>query len=519
MGSGFQIGLRLVLAVTAAVALGTGCGRGYSRSQTLASVSPPTEPPPTARYPRARWRLASYDELNRTVFWLSHIVITHESSHPEASLLRCESWTPDSISRDRKEREALALATRISDEAREDPSAFERLAKRYSDDSITKDAGGFFGGIAAGQLPPEFLDALAVLREGEVSEVVRTAFGYHVLRRHSPPKQTLVSGQRIIVRYRGICSHRLDRPTDRTRADALRIAGNLSMKARAEDGVAFGRLAKAGGGEGVDFEDLGVFSTWEPGFLAMEVHRLSELQAGQASEPVDSREGFEVLMRTNEQTKREFAMDRVAIKFDPTVPPDDEHSKLNALVLATKVAGDVTARPELFDTYRQKYCCSDIERWNSGHRTIEPVLQQLAFGEIAKSVTEYDWFYVLPRRLDPASVPAASVRYELPSPRCPDFERLVQINDGAALANGIRTFSSEAAAALHLPANEGNSISKELEGLAVSMGAPTPSASERSGLWNRSMKRLQETLGNDSYGAFHDYLCDWAAALIVDSGP
>src|SRR5262245_16177008 len=33
------------------------------------------------RYPNGRWRLAPFAELNRTVLWVSHIVILHKDSH------------------------------------------------------------------------------------------------------------------------------------------------------------------------------------------------------------------------------------------------------------------------------------------------------------------------------------------------------------------------------------------------------------------------------------------------------
>src|SRR6185503_5566033 len=35
------------------------------------------------RYPHGRWRLAPFADLNRTVLWVSHIVILHKDSHAE----------------------------------------------------------------------------------------------------------------------------------------------------------------------------------------------------------------------------------------------------------------------------------------------------------------------------------------------------------------------------------------------------------------------------------------------------
>src|SRR5688500_1218099 len=52
--------------------------------QRSASSSATTRP----FYPRARWRLAQPSELEQVTLWVSHIVIAHRDSKPDASPLR-----------------------------------------------------------------------------------------------------------------------------------------------------------------------------------------------------------------------------------------------------------------------------------------------------------------------------------------------------------------------------------------------------------------------------------------------
>jgi peptidyl-prolyl cis-trans isomerase C len=58
---------------------------------------------------------------------------------------------------------------------------FAKLAKEYSDDG-SKDQGGDLGFFPRGQMVPPFDEAVFKLQPGEVSEVVTTQFGYHIIK-------------------------------------------------------------------------------------------------------------------------------------------------------------------------------------------------------------------------------------------------------------------------------------------------------------------------------------------------
>ncbi len=102
---------------------------------------------------------------NRTAkIQASHILICHTGSQG------CES----KLSRD----EARALADKIRKSVK--PESFAELAKQYSYDSTGK-SGGSLGVITQGSAVPSFEKAAFALNKGEISDVVETDYGYHII--------------------------------------------------------------------------------------------------------------------------------------------------------------------------------------------------------------------------------------------------------------------------------------------------------------------------------------------------
>jgi peptidyl-prolyl cis-trans isomerase SurA len=99
-----------------------------------------------------------------------HILIMHEDAHR----------APPSITRSKAE--ALALAREILALARAGHD-FAALAATYSDGS-TRERGGDLGSFGRGQMVPVFEAAAFALEPGEISDVVETEFGYHVILRY-----------------------------------------------------------------------------------------------------------------------------------------------------------------------------------------------------------------------------------------------------------------------------------------------------------------------------------------------
>jgi len=58
---------------------------------------------------------------------------------------------------------------------------FEELAELYSED-ISASSGGDLGVLEKGKMVPEFEEAVFSLRDGEVSDIVKTSFGLHIIK-------------------------------------------------------------------------------------------------------------------------------------------------------------------------------------------------------------------------------------------------------------------------------------------------------------------------------------------------
>ncbi len=88
--------------------------------------------------------------------------------------------TPTPTLEPRTEEEALALAKELVERLRAGED-FAELARQYSDDPGSRDNGGELGWFGRGRMVPEFEEAAFSLEPGEISDPVKTQFGYHII--------------------------------------------------------------------------------------------------------------------------------------------------------------------------------------------------------------------------------------------------------------------------------------------------------------------------------------------------
>ena len=68
---------------------------------------------------------------------------------------------------------------------------FVKLASEYSDDAASKSKGGDMGFFPKGKMIPDFEKAAFSLRPGEVSDVVETQIGFHIIKSEEKKKSVL----------------------------------------------------------------------------------------------------------------------------------------------------------------------------------------------------------------------------------------------------------------------------------------------------------------------------------------
>ena len=142
-----------------------------------------------------RVRLAAQKELAEA--WLENVVRTAPEADFEALaredyLVNPERYRVEGSvdvshiligTEERSDQEARLLATSLQTWLEKDPSRFEELVEKYSDDPETADKGGRYPEVHRGQTVPMFERAAFGLREpGMISEPVKTPYGYHIIR-------------------------------------------------------------------------------------------------------------------------------------------------------------------------------------------------------------------------------------------------------------------------------------------------------------------------------------------------
>jgi peptidyl-prolyl cis-trans isomerase SurA len=229
-----------------------------------------------------------------TEFNLLHILVTV----PEAA-------TPEQIqSRRARAEEALAKLKRGDD--------FRQVSSTYSDAPNALE-GGELGWRDAGRLPSLFAQAVATLKPGDLTPILRSPNGFHILKlldRRSRVEQVVVEqthARHILIRLNEVVSE----------AEVRRRL--LEIRAAALGGTDFGELARQNSEDAsaVRGGDLGWLS---PGDTVPDFERaMDALAPGEISEPVQSPFGWHLIQvlerRTEDMTQeRQRQMARMAIR-------------------------------------------------------------------------------------------------------------------------------------------------------------------------------------------------------------
>ena len=113
--------------------------------------------------------IQAYYDANQSLFMLP------EKRQAKHILIPLEADTLDA------EAAAMKVVAEVQDKIAAG-EAFEALAKAYSKDPGSADTGGDLGSFEQGMMVPEFDEAVFAMKVGEVSEPVKTDFGFHLIK-------------------------------------------------------------------------------------------------------------------------------------------------------------------------------------------------------------------------------------------------------------------------------------------------------------------------------------------------
>lgn len=207
--------------------------------------------------------------------------------HPEHILFKTIGKTDAEIAEIRQKAEDVLKQARKG-------ANFEDLAKKYSEDDATKPKGGDLGWIVEGQTVPEFQQAAFSLPKGSISDLVKTQYGFHIIKvldRETAHTKSFEEVRDTIVPIV------LD---EKVRADANNISNQMAGAVRQSNRQSIDDLARK---FNLELGDTPPASVTDPvGDLgnSPDLHQvLFQLRPGELSSPLQSEKGFVILTVKN----------------------------------------------------------------------------------------------------------------------------------------------------------------------------------------------------------------------------
>jgi PPIC-type PPIASE domain len=433
-------------------------------------------------YPQGPWWRA---DISGVLVGVAHILITHARSAPTDGVLSLAG--PRSS---RSEGEALELAQRVSALCAAAPDRFGELVQEYSEDLATRPLAGRIGTVYAMQLPKAVVDALGNLKVGEVSRVVQTDLGYHVIRRLTVAPEQTVAGAEIQIHHRdSVALTAPGRERGRTRAEARALALEVWRQLRAEpDRFAQFVAQHSDAWSRVNDGALGDWSTYtapeeSPDVIGLSV--LAGLEPGQISIVLEDQRGFRILKRTAVDG-RLFAFSSFmiahAMPAEPWADPSIVRSQADAARLAADALAHLRKKPGDFAEYRARHCdyafCAlePVARppFRNGYGGLDRQLAANPVGTVLPELIAAPGGFLIVKREDERAFmrPPREVSFELPRPTP---ENYATATGPQLLWFGAR-FKERALHELELSSDDKRQLSEKIDAAFAAIAAAEPQA-------------------------------------------
>jgi peptidyl-prolyl cis-trans isomerase D len=204
---------------------------------------------------------------------------------------------------DREEAEVRKAAEAVLKRARAGED-FAKLANQYTDEEIGRTRGGDLEYFGRGQMAREFEEAAFALQPGEISDLVRTPFGLHIIKVTDRREATT----RTLDEVRGQIEDQIK--WERAQDEAQRTADELDrLITRPAD------LDTVAGARGLTVGESGSFGRTDPisglGMAPAVAERAFAMQQGEVSDAIRTPQGFAFITVTGVQAARIPELDEV----------------------------------------------------------------------------------------------------------------------------------------------------------------------------------------------------------------